>query len=317
MSETNELDYKRLWSTLLKLGLKNIFNTVRNEFVMNLARSGKSECKGKECLEEIISESEVLSIIPELAEYARKAIGDEDNFKHYYYETPDKSIMIEYFANTSQKIPEDFVKHAYEGEGLDYDIDGNCTSIATKFTVMTEDNEPETIDVTMHVIVIGEPTIDVDMGMYPVVIKHELTHVCLFHLRKSIMDDSYKSIIPSTWTDEEVDNFVKDVNYLLEVLEKKDEQSAIFVEFVCDFMMFEADGQTKVKNPIVESRVPKTTKQDSKPKVTYRTLTPFDRFLDMSEIIDNGYNKEYEPIIDALRSYYDNYESFLEEIRMY
>lgn len=317
MSETKELDYKRLWSTLLRLGLKNTFSTVRNEFVMNLARSGKSECAGKECLEEIISESKVLSLIPELAEYARKAIGDNDKFKHYYYETADKSIMIEYFANISQKLTKDFINHAYEDKKLEYDIDGNCTSMATQLTVFTEENEPETIDVTMHVIIIGEPSIDVDMGMYPVVIKHELTHVCLFHLKKSIMDDSYKSVIPPTWTDEEVDNFVKDVNYLLEILEKKDEPSETFVEFVCDFMMFEADGQTKVKNPIVESRVPKTTKQDSKPKVTYRTLTPFDRFLDMSEIMDNGYSKEYEPILEALSCYYDDYEGFLEEIRMY
>lgn len=80
--------------------------------------------------------------------------------------------------------------------------------------------------------------------------------------------------------------------------------------------MYESDGQIKVKNPTVEARSPKTVKSDAKPKVTYRNVTPFERFQEVIDTIGGNYKDIYEPILESLRSCYDDYENFLEEIRM-
>ena len=46
--------------------------------------------------------------------------------------------------------------------------------------------------------------------------------------------------------------------------------SKVFEEFMIDFIGFESDGQTREANPIVESRIPKTTNRSSEMEREYR-----------------------------------------------
>ena len=80
--------------------------------------------------------------------------------------------------------------------------------------------------------------------------------------------------------------------------------------------MYESDGVIKVKNPVKESKVPKNVKSDSKPKVTYRTVTPYDRFNETIDMMEDDYGKRYATIMESLRECYQDYDAFLEAIRM-
>lgn len=330
MAEKEKLDYPRLWKTLLQIGLKETFSMVRTQFFMTVANSGYKIYNGKEDLDKIIEESKVFKIRPELIDQARKAIGENDKFKHFYYETNDGTILIEYFANVSRGISKEFVDFVYkDADNKDYEIEGHCTSaIATdivknyhvdsdeEFTE-TGTNDKTTHTVSVHLIIIGEDNNSFEPEMYPIVIKHELTHACLYDIRKNIVEGYYDNYrIPAVWTDEQVSEWKDNIEYLHNVLESEDKDAYNFREFVCEFMMYESDGQQKVKNPVVESRVPKNVKADAKPKITYRNVTPFDRFQEVIDMYEDGFGAIYEPILESLRPYYEDYETFLEDIRM-
>lgn len=329
MAEKEKLDYPRLWKTLLQIGLKETFSMVRTQFFMTVANSGYKIYNGKEDLDKIIEESKVFKLKPNLIDQVRKAIGETDKFKHFYYETSDGTILIEYFANVSRGIPKEFVDFVYKDvSNKDYEIDGHCSSsvatdVVRNYHVDNEEeidemnNEKITHKVSVHLIIIGENNNSFEPEMYPIVIKHELTHACLYDIKKNIIEGYYDNYrIPAVWTDEQISEWKENIKYLYEVLKSEDIDAHNFREFVCEFMMYESDGQQKVQNPVVESRVPKNVKADTKPKITYRNVTPFDRFQENIDMYEDGYGEVYEPILESLRPYYEDYETFLEDIRM-
>ena len=329
--ETMTLDYPRLWKTLMRTGIKERFSQIRLEFFMKIATDGACEYKTEVEKEKIIEDSEVFSLAPNLVEYMKLAIPEGCKFKHHAYKSPSSDLLIEYFANTSTGIPKEFVDFVTpEDCEKDYNIDGHCTSMAISdvdIITESESDEDSTLkedkiltsnnDVTVHLIVIGEGENTIEPEMYPMIIKHELTHACLFEIRTLINKGYYKSIrIPGTWTDEDINNWDGDIEYLADVLKRTDEESENFVEFVCEFLMYESDGVIKVKNPVKESKVPKNVKSDSKPKVTYRTVTPYDRFNETIDMMEDDYGKRYATIMESLRECYQDYDAFLEAIRM-
>lgn len=323
MSDGVTLDYPRLWRTLLKLGVKNLFSTIRQDFFMTIANDGYNIYK-PESLDEIINESRGFNLRPDFIEYVKKAIGPEDSFKHHYCSTMNDEIVIEYFANVTRKLPDEFKEFVY-GETTN-DIDANCSSGMATDTVKivnsdgTVDETTETRELSVHLIIIGEILTNgesIKPEIYPGIIKHELTHICLYEVKRRLTSGYYNSIpIPSLWSDEEIEVFHNDVEYLNSVLTSDEPDAKTFVEFVCEFLMYEADGQIKVKNNVVESRVPKLTKSDTKPKITYRNVTPFERFETVVDIYDDSYRETYAPIIESIRPCYVKYDEFLESIRM-
>ena len=333
MGETTNLavlDYPRLWKTLMRTGIKERFSQIRLEFFMKIATDGAVEYKTDAEREKIIEDSEVFALAPNLVDYMKLAIPEGSKFKHHKYVSPAGDLLIEYFANTSSGIPKEFVDFVTPNDcEKDYNIDGHCTSMSvTDVDVVApkqvtdddveEDQEDQVNhEVTVHLIVIGEGDRNIEPEMYPMIIKHELTHACLFEVRTLINRGYYKNIrIPGTWTDEDISNWDGDIEYLADVLRRTDTESEDFVEFICEFLMYESDGVTKVKNPIKESKVPKNVKSDTKPKVTYRTMTPYDRFNETIDMMEDDYGKRYAVIMEALRKCYEDYDAFLDDIRM-
>lgn len=326
--ENEKLDYVRLWKTILKMGIKETFSVVRREFFMTIANNGPHVYIGKDALDDIIENSRVFKISPELVEGVRKAIPEGDSFKHYFYSTSDGTILIEYFANLSEKAPKEFVEYVFDKEGIEQDIDGHCSSMEATDTIkkVSLDDDGEIIDsdeelitqkVTTHLITIWEGNSGIEPELYPMIIKHELTHACIFDL-KMTMNTGYFSTcpVPPTWTDEDILEWNKDLEYFSTVINNNSVETDNFIEFVCEFLMYESDGQIKVKNPVVESRVPKNVRSDSKPKITYRNVTPFERFQEVMDTLDGVYKEKFEPILEALRPCYSDYDTFLESIRM-
>lgn len=315
-------DYPRLWKTLMRTGIKERFSQIRREFFMKIAADGARVYTTDEEMETILDESYVISNISYFRECTKYAIPSGSKFKHYEYATPDDELMIEYFANLSTRIPKEFIDFVNDGkDGLDYNLDGHCTSLTA--TVNNEDDTSDDGDelpkkeITVHLIIIGEGDNLIDPDLYSMVIKHEITHACLYEVIKLIKSGYYKSIrIPGTWTDEDINNWTSDIEYLLTVLEGTDEESCNFREFVCDFLMYESDGPMKVKNPIKETTSTKSQRTDAKPKITYRTVTPFDRYQETIDMLEDGYGELFSPILESIRSCYEDYDKFLEDIRM-
>lgn len=314
-------DYIRLWRTLLKLGIKDSFNAIRNAFFMTVAKDG-AVIYGPSEMEKIMEDSMILSRVPEFKELVEKAIPPEDKYKHHAYYNNQGTIFIEYFANVSNKFPKEFYERI-NMEGTE--IDGHCSSIVIELPAVAY-NDDGTVDeeassalspcqISAHLILIGEGS-GIEPELYPGIIKHELTHVALFELKRSLNADIFSTVnIPSSWTDEETSAFAEDVKYLMGVLTGETEESKVFIEFVCEFLMYEADGVVKIKNPTVDTRAFKTSK-DIKPKVTYRSNTPFERYETVVDIYDDSYRETYQHIIESLRPYYADYDKFLESIRM-
>jgi hypothetical protein len=166
---------------------------------------------------------------------------------------------------------------------------------------------------------VSEKSDTINPDTYPGIIKHELTHACIYETRLMFHKGYFDTFrIPGTWTDEDILNWKSDLEELCTVLDNKDkkEEYQMFIEFISDFLMFESDGQTKVKNPIVESRVPKATKPDSKSRVTYRTLTPADRFEEHLGVYDETYEEWFQLFLDRIKPLYDEYDKFLDDIKM-
>lgn len=335
-----DLDYVKLWTTLMRAGINQRFSQIRSEFFMKIATSGPKRFQGKEDLDRIVAESKDLTEVPEFKELLECVINPHDQFKHYYYETTDGGarFSIEYFANVDAGISKEFIDYLNSGKfpGVpkidnptsEYNIDGYCLSTLYKNvpddaedTEDTEDNDDTETRInsssTAHLIIIGEGSNSVKPDNYPSIIKHELTHACLFELREIIKMGYYDVCrVPATWTDAEILQWRDDINMLRDVLDSGTLEGEVFSEFVCEFLMYESDGQTKEKNPIMESRVPRTTKPDAKPKITYRTLTPLDRFEEHLEAISSKYRDKFEEIVNALRPLYDKYDEFLDSVKM-
>jgi hypothetical protein len=319
MEITTTLDYPKLWRTLLRTGIKQRFSQIRSEFFMKIATDGPRTYSGAEAKEDIISKSQAYELCPELKKYLATAIADTNTFKHYSYETESGDMLIEYFADKSvDSIPKELVDLI----GVDdYDVDGVCCSWCVDFNNVDNDEvNEETKDwATIHFILIAEGSSTINPDTYPKIIKHELTHACIYETRKLFRTGYFDTLkIPVTWTDEEIASWKDDLAELQKVLDgtKDNLEYHMFTEFVSEFLMYESDGQTKERNPIVESRVPKATKPDAKPKVTYRTLSPIDRFEESMGVYDETYHDWYELILDSLRQTYDDYDKFLDDIRM-
>lgn len=323
------LDYPRLWKTLLRTGIKERFSQIRLEFFMKIASDGASEFSTEAEREKIIEESEVFALAPNMLEYMKLAIPEGSKFKHHKYVSQSGDLLIEYFANVSSGIPKGFVDFVTpEGCEKDYNIDGHCTSMCVLDSGHTIDHETDEEDsenqheereITVHLIVIGEGDKGIEPELYPMIIKHELTHACLFEISLLINNGYYKNIkIPGTWTDEDIENWDKDIEYLADVLKRSTIESENFVEFICEFLMYESDGMIKVKNPIKEVKPAKSKSREpkSKPKVTYRTVTPYDRFNETIEMMEEDYGKRYSSIMESLRECYNDYDAFLDSIRM-
>lgn len=352
MDETKTLDYARLWKTLMRSGIKQRFSQIRQEFFMRIAEDGPRVYGGQEDIEDIISNSFMFQTCgTELLEDFYRNFTPEDKFKHYSYHTSDEELYIEYFAALTNGITQpskDYISERRNDPPHDYDIDGFCISrchvldkdsapippvpVDADEELFEELSEEELTDtpelpadptafgttmVTFHFIVIAETAKSITPETYPGIIKHELTHACIFEVRRNFKSGYYNAMkLPSTWTDEDIENWKRDMEYLEAVLEDSSETGRIFKEFVADFLMYESDGQTKEKNPIKESRTPKSTNPNAKSKVTYRTLSPIDRFEENMGTLEKELRELYAPILDALRKDYENYDGFLDEIRM-
>jgi len=334
--EEKKLDYVRLWRTLMRIGLKQRFSEVRTQFFMKVATDGPCVYDGHNDLYDIIDHSYLFSMVPSLGKNLDLFIGENDKFKHYEYTTEDGDINIEYFANTSKsKLNKEFIDASNDNktpDGFDYNIDGVCLNDTFKVMVKvettpepTEENEnPEPVveyvehTNTGHLICIAESPDTVNPDNYPKVIKHELTHACLYEVRLNFISHMYDDMhLPSTWSDDDIMAWNEDLVYLANVLGSSEEDADVFREFVSDFLMYESDGQTKEKNPIKESRVPKTNNPNGKPRTTYRTLTPIDRFEEQHiDTLSEYYHDRFMEIINALRNEYDEYDKFLESCKM-
>lgn len=326
------LDYANLWKTFMRTGVKQRFSQLRQEFFMKIATDGKRLFRGQDDLDRIIIHSKVFELLekdfPEAKNIVKMEILPEDTFKHYAYATPDDGIYIEYFVNVDNAMRPEAIREIF---GEDNDVDAACLSYEAMLELLNlvpddgSDEDPSTVSkrTTLHVILVGEGSVNangektITPDNYPAIIKHELTHACIFELRSLIRNNKADFRTPITWTDAELIKWNEDLQALYDVLEDKESKDAeYFREFISEFLMYESDEQTKEKNPVEESRVPKTSKPDAKPRVTYRTLTPLDRFEDTLEKYEDGYQKAYEKIIEALRPFYDNYDEFLSECKM-
>ncbi len=330
-----KLDYAKLWTTMLRLGLKQRFSDIRKQFFMTLATDGYREYQGAEAIEDIVGKSYVFGIAPELKINLYPALKG-DRFKHHTYSTEDGMMHIEYFANLDNGINEDFVKSVkaqFPNIDADMDCDGYCESKSVQVTtevadyseINEETGEPGKMEVlvneTNHLIIVFEKSDSINPDTYPGVIKHELTHACIYEMRQRLKDKWYDSHVktPANWTDEDIENWVKDVENLRLVLDSDDEDAHIFREFVSEFLMYESDGQTKEKNPVREVSTVKSGAKGAapvKPKVTYRTLTPISRFEETLDYREGPYNLQYQLIINELIDCYKEYDRFLDSIRM-
>lgn len=330
----NGMDYATLWKTLMRTGVKQRFQQLRQEFFMKIATDGKRLYRGYDDLDRIIIHSKVFELLekdfPEVKNLVKLEILPDDTFKHYVYATPDDGIYIEYFVNVDNPMRPEAVREIL---GTDANVDASCSSYEAMLELLKlvpdEDDEEggESSMVskrtTLHLILVGEGSVNangektVTPDNYPAIIKHELTHACMFELCCLIKNNKEEFRTPITWSDEELVKWGEDLQTLYDVLTNKDDEVAMyFQEFVSEFMMYESDEQTKEKNPVEESRVPKTSKPDAKPRVTYRTLTPLDRFEETLEKYEDRYQSAYETIITALRPFYDNYDEFLSDCKM-
>lgn len=313
----NTIDYAQMWKTLLRTGIKERFIQIRREFFMNVAADGPRSYTGLDTLEEILKSSPLSgrreSCVPDIREYALAAIKENDSFKHYYYQTADNTFFVEYFANKSRGITKELLEKT-NMEVTEYGkVDGFCYSMSS---LGTEDNG-EGISVmkpTYHFILLSE--VDMIPESYPMVIKHELSHACIYEIRSLIHDGVIQNrAIPATWSDEDRESWRDDIDTLYDILKGDTKEKQDFIEFICEFLMFESDGQTKMKNPVMETNS-KNVKSDSKPKITYRTMTPYDRFVDIIDSYGDDYREIYETIISSLAPFYENYDKFLDDVRL-
>lgn len=321
--EEKTLDYVRLWKTLIRIGLKNRFSEVRTQFFMKIASDGLKIYNGHEDLYKIIEESYLFSLVPDLSRDVDFYIGEHDKFKHYEYSTEDGGINIEYFANTSTQIDKKLTD-ADNADAACFSKTFKVNKIIETIPEGVEGDEVEPIKKmievinTGHLIVISEASPSINPDNYPKIIKHELTHACIYEIRLNFKEHRYDGMhVPTTWTDADIDCWLNDLKYLEEVLNSEDDAAYFFKEFVCDFLMYESDGQTKEKNPMKESRVPKTNNPNGKPRITYRTLTPIDRFEEQHmPTLDPEYQSHFQNILDELHCEYDEYDKFLDDCKM-
>lgn len=295
-----ELNYGKIWLTLLRTGIKDRFNIIRREFINEIARNANNNefiVKSEDGLEEIIKNSPILSEVDNLRELVELAIPKGTKFKHQHYITDGGDLEIEYFANIDVPLSQEF---------LDKVISNNSNSRieATCSSVLMESKDV----ITKHLIIVNEGGVEIKPTEYPTIIKHELTHAILYEtlhmIKYGLFDDT--SELPDNWSQEDIDSWVEDIKELGRVLDGGDSETNRFNEFVCEFLMYEADGETKVKNPVKETNSKSKT---DKQKTTYSIFTPLDRFMETNESSYYQYAGEFDDIIKALNPLYNDYET--------
>lgn len=323
------LDYPRLWKTLMRVGLKQRFSEIREQFFMKLAYDGPSIYRGSGALKQILDKSYLFFVKPSFKNFLN--VNDDERFKHHTFVSNDGGIQIEYFAFCDR----DRISYTLlndEGTmitriGTDNSISVHGGFIARKEVINNElpENDPDRksfdeVVNTANIILIAEKSEDIKNGDYPSVIKRHLAGVCLYEIMKIFGKDGngYDGMkVPLIWTDEQQIQWMADLHYLYLILNDASEDVKTFIKFVEMFLMYESDGVTKEQNPIQECRIPKTTNPNSKPKVTYRTLNPIDRFEDYVDgMYDETMREAFQEILSSLMSVYEDYDKFLDEIKM-
>lgn len=304
---SNKINYEKMWKTLLRTGIKERFQHVRSDFFMGIAtNSDEFIVKSLEKRDEIFSTSNVFKKSKELLELAKLAIPEGIIFKHHKYSTSDNHLVIEYFANISQPLSSEYLE-AVLSRDENARLDGACSSVTIS----------ETHPTTHHLIVINEGGVDISANDYPVIIKHELTHVCLYELSVMIKNGQLDNIdLPETWSESDINSWLDDIKELGNILDNPTEENINFVEFICEFLMFEGDGVIKVRNNKEINKKTKEGKVDNKIKFTYRTLTPIDRFNNVIENTSYQYYGKFNDIIKEIGPLYNDYDKLLEEVRI-
>lgn len=319
--EPKQINYAKMWKILLRLGLKTRFSAIRSDFFMKLATDGPCDFCGDEKLDELINNSMFLKDVPTLTKSIKQFILPDDHFKHYEYSYGD-DFFIEYFANKEKCITPDMMK-ASDDDKLILNPDSLsaicCSTLMSFVPDKTEgdstDEEPQPKNFTAHVILVGEGNGKILPDEYPTIIKHELTHACIFELIQRLKEDYWMLIkVSPLWSEEDQQNWENDVKELRAFLTEKTYESEMFQEFVSEFLMYESDGYLKIQNPTPENRV-KSAKADSKPKVTFSVLTPFDVFQDTIDDYPEEYGKYYQMVLNQLRPLYEDYDAFLDETK--
>lgn len=313
-----ELDYERLWKTLIRIGLKNRFSQIRAEFFMKIAMDGPS-IFGLDDVEEILGESEFLKYgitMEDMKGVVLPQLEGITAFKHHAYHTANENFFIEYFAKMDSGIllslfPENFDTSSV----LELEQQAICAS--TLVNVVNEDDT--STPVTLHYIFVGE-TEDMIPEDYPAIIKHELTHACLYELITKL-NRGWVTTKQTNWSDIDQLEWESDINYLKEILSQKTDETWVFQEFICEFLMYESDGNVKIQNPIMNTREkPKNPQKPNrrgvkekpqKPKITYKTLNPYDRFQENISLYTKEYQLKFQTILNSLKPSYDDYDKFV------
>lgn len=322
-----ELNYERLWKTLIRIGLKNRFSQIRAEFFMKLAMDGPS-IFGLDDVEEILTESEFLKYgvtMEDMKDVVLPQLDGVTAFKHHSYHTQNENLFIEYFAKMDSKIilpllPDNFdTSHV-----LDLEQKAICASALVDMAcasalINTVDEDGANSPVTLHYIFIGE-TSDITPEDYPAIIKHELTHACLYELNAKLNRD-WVTVKQTNWSDIDQLEWENDIDYLKDILSQQTDESRVFQEFICEFMMYESDGNVKIQNPVMKTREkPKKPQKPNrrgvkekpqKPKITYKTINPYDRFQENISLYTKEYQTKFQGILNKLKSCYDDYDKFV------
>ena len=302
----------------MRVGLKHRFSEVREHFFMKMAVDGPSEFVGTNAAQEIMDKSYVFYVKPSMKECIK--IGKNEKFKHHSFKTEDGGIHIEYFAFCDREYLLDDVKKDKGAHCDGVSISGCFSAQKEMFDEFENENKKVGVINIASIILIAEKSNTFKLEPYSVVIKHELGHICLNEIEKNMGEDGtgYNAMrTPAIWTDEQLVEWMSDLRYLYEFFKMDTEDAKYFTEFIAEFLMFESDGQTREANPIKESRVPRSTNPNAKPKVTYRTLSPIDRFEEWVDgMIENQFKSSFEKIIDSLRESYVEYDKFLDSIKM-
>lgn len=318
------IDYAKLWLTLLRTGIKNRFSSTRLEFFMKIASTGKVNYCGTDAIDSCVEESWFAKhgLQDTLRNIVTSQISDTTEFKYYKYQTIDESLSIDYFAKIGGLIDTGTLPS-------DIDLDTSCLQqnkvqglcLSRSFVKLIGSPDTDGIpDIsTVHCILIGE-TDELVPEDYPSIIKHELTHAYLVELIELLRHDVIAQIIPvaENWDEMDKVTWEDDLMTLMTVLTSHEKECNLFKEFVCEYLMYESDGSMKVQNPVMVSRdmqkskrKNKRVKQDTKkPKITFKTLTPYDRFQDALYRYTPEYQEGFQRILNALKDRFGDYDKF-------
>lgn len=315
------IDYAKMWLTLLRTGIKNRFSTTRVEFFMSVASTGKVTFCGSDVIEQCVADSYFASygMQDKLHDIVTSQLTEDTTFKYYQYQTIDQCLSIDYFAKIGGLIDTTALPS-------DIDLDTSCLTqnkvqglcLSTSFVEESDNGSDIPIVQTAHCILIGETDTLIPED-YPSIIKHELTHACLVETTELLKQGVIIQTVPvaETWSEMDKVTWVEDLATLTNILLSHDKESNLFKEFVCEYLMYESDGPIKVQNPIMESRKDKAKKRRGvkqvpkpNPKVTFKTVTPYDRFQDDLYRYTAEYQEGFQKIINDIKDRYGDYDKF-------